>query len=289
MERILTALGVTKQSSGMERDGLFSSASETTPEEERDLLLYSKYANSVQRVVSLPACRFVGYFEVHEVRTVTRDDGERSVGFVVSRVHEPACSATSCVSGAPKELLKALLPEIAYDLGQELLRLHPEPTDELQHSLELLLVRSLGPVARPLTQALAEQPGWIELTESGAAEVAADVAPMCATALGAALASAMPLFEFASFHFAKPRLVAPDEGSWPWGARAAATSVRKAWRRELEKLVGVLAREGAAGADDTHAEVLKLLDNPHQLATLEGEMEKVLQDKTKVPNSKDRG
>ena len=60
MERILTALGVTKQSSGMERDGLFSSASETTPEEERDLLLYSKYASSVQRVVSLPACRFVG-------------------------------------------------------------------------------------------------------------------------------------------------------------------------------------------------------------------------------------
>ena len=100
MERILTALGVTKQSSGMERDGLFSSASETTPEEERDLLLYSKYANSVQRVVSLPACRFVGYFEVHEVRSITRDDGERSVGFVVSRVHEPACSATSSVRRA---------------------------------------------------------------------------------------------------------------------------------------------------------------------------------------------
>ena len=65
--------------------------------------------------------------------------------------------------------------------------------------------------------------------------------------------------------------------------------MRKAWRRELEKLVGVLAREGAAGAEDTKAEVLKLLDNPHQLATLETECEKVLSDKTKVPNSKDRG
>ena len=70
----------------MERDGLFSSASETTPEEERDLLLYSKYANSVQRVVSLPACRFVGYFEVHEVRSVTRDDGERSVDAFVQHM-----------------------------------------------------------------------------------------------------------------------------------------------------------------------------------------------------------
>ena len=218
---------------------------------------------------------------------MTRDDGERSVGFVVSRVHEPACSATSCVSGAPKELLKALLPEIAYDLGQELLRLHPEPTDELQHSLELLLVRSLGPVARPLTQALAEQPGWITLTESGATEVAADVAPMCATALGAALASAMPLFEFASFHFAKPRLVAPDEGSWPWGARAAAASVRKAWRRELEKLVGVLKRDGAAGAEDTKAE-FQAARQPAPAGHARDRWRRC-EDKTKVPNSKDRG
>ena len=37
------------------------------------------------------------------------------------------------------------------------------------------------------------------------------------------------------------------------------------------------------------AELEKLLDNPYQLATLETAMEKVLQDKTKVPNSKDRG
>ena len=60
MERKLRS--ESRQSSGMERDGLFLGA-ETTPEEERDLLLYS-YANSAA-VVSLPACRFVGYFEVH--------------------------------------------------------------------------------------------------------------------------------------------------------------------------------------------------------------------------------
>ena len=290
MERILTALGVTKQSSGMERDGL-------SPRRRRRRRRRSATSSST-RSTPTPCsgssrCRLPLRRLLRGARGSHRDPRRRRAQRRLRRVARPR-------AGVQRHELRLRRAEGAAQGAAARDSLRPRP-------------RAAAAASRADGRAAAA-PRAAAGAVAGAGRPSLDASARGAAAAGSAHRAAPPRWRRTWRRCARRRSARRSrrrcrssssppstlrsrgssrptfEGSWPWGARAAATSVRKAWRRELEKLVGVLAREARAGAEDTKAEACpQAARQPAPAGDARDCDGEGAEDKTKVPNSKDRG